>query len=119
MLRLYEKESNDAGAADDDREHPEISAAAEDDLKPSVDHFLTVLLAYSAPRIRGAAEIAQSLLMQMETMYQAGNDDVKPTYRVIYICIALLKNSAKLVIIVVCCIHRRCYWYRVVAMVSS
>ena len=92
MLRLYEKVSNDAGAAadDDDREHPEISAAAEDDLKPSVDHFLTVLFAYSAPRIRGAAEIAQSLLMQMETMYQAGNDDVKPTYRVRYICITLL-----------------------------
>lgn len=86
MLSLYEKELNSSHLKGQ-------SVTTADTLKPSVGHFLGVFLAYSSRRIRGASEKAKGLLVYMEKLYQAGNDDLKPTYQCFIICLDILVKS--------------------------
>jgi len=85
LIGLYEKELNSF--------NDEGNGTSTEYLKPSILHFMTVLLAYSSRRIRGAAVKAQKLLVQMENLYQAGNEDLKPTYKCFIICLDILVKS--------------------------
>ena len=61
-------------------------------LKPNSIHFNTVMAAYNKHRVKGAAKKVQSLLVQMEKLYEAGNDKLKPDMKVSINSIFLVLN---------------------------
>jgi len=58
-------------------------------------HFLTVMLAYSRRRSNDAAPNVERLLMQMENMYQAGNQNVKPNIKCFITCLDAWAKSGE------------------------
>ncbi len=76
LISLYDKDVNTIN----DRDERNYSYS----LQPSYVHFISVLLGYQRKKFGRAAAVRriEELLVQMDTMYEAGNDKVKPTYQV-------------------------------------
>lgn len=67
-------------------------------IQPGVGHFVSVLLAYKQRSTIAAVNRMEELLVQMENMFIAGNDQVKPNYQcfVIYLdALSKINNPEK------------------------
>ena len=64
--------------------------SSQNSVRPTYVHFLTVMIAYTKRRVKGAAEKVERLLVQMEDLYQLGNEEVKPNLKVSAMQIFLL-----------------------------
>lgn len=89
QLSLHENEDTEAASRDgvDEKEHNKYTLA------PGVPHFVSVILAYSNSKQRGAAERIAELLMEMERLQEAGNPQLKPSYQCFVIYLNALSKS--------------------------
>lgn len=89
QLSLYENEHTERATADviDEKEHQKYTLA------PGVPHFVSVILAYSHSKQRGAAERIAELLMEMERLQENGNPQLKPSYQCFVIYLNALSKS--------------------------
>lgn len=82
LISLSEKEakSNVTNTNEDDEEDPDKYS-----IQPGLGHFVSVLLAYKNQTSAAGVKRIEELLVQMEQMFLAGNDQVKPNYQVRYL----------------------------------